>query len=174
MKQNIILKNFLRSLPEGAMLYCPLLGWVKIAEVNASGICVVSLSDQKDNESYLFRDDAHLANFEQGEPMLLPSVSCRSWDVLDFNDGDIVAVDILSNSGKMKTYIMKFKGLSFYPFFTVHYYLLGSLKTKTLLIDQEMIINGSYSRERLIIFRYATETEEEKFKAKVEKLNLQI
>lgn len=39
MKQNIILKNFLRSLPEGAMLYCPLLGWVKIAEVNASGIC---------------------------------------------------------------------------------------------------------------------------------------
>lgn len=37
-----------------------------------------------------------------------------------------------------------------------------------------MIIHGSYSRERLIIFRSATETEEEKFKAKVEKLNLQI
>lgn len=104
MKQNIKLKNFLRSLLEGAKLYSPLLGWVKVAEVNDSGICVVNLSDQKDNECYLFRDDAHLANFEQGEPMLLPSLSCRSWDILDFNDGDIVAVDILSNSGKMKTY----------------------------------------------------------------------
>lgn len=174
MKQNIKLKNFLRSLPEGAKLYSPLLGWVKVADVNDSGICVVNFFDQKDNESYLFRDDAHLANFEQGEPMLLPSFSCRSWDILDFNDGDIVAVDILLNSGKMKTFIMKFKGLSFYPFFTVHYYLLGSLKTRTLLIDQEMIINGSYSRERLIVFRPATEKEEEKFKAKVERLNLQI
>lgn len=174
MKQNIKLKNFLRSLSEGAKLYSPLLGWVKVAEVNCSGICVVNLSDQKDNECYLFRDDAHLANFEQGEPMLLPSLSCRSWDILDFNDGDIVAVDILSNSGKMKTYIMKFKGLSVDPSFTVHYYLLGSLKTRTLLIDQEMIIHGSYSRERLIVFRPATEKEEEKFKAKVEKLKLQI
>lgn len=174
MKQNIKLKNFLRSLSEGAKLYSPLLGWVKVAEVNDSGICVVNLSDQKDNECYLFRDDAHLANFEQGEPMLLPSLSCRSWDILDFNDGDIVAVDILSNSGKIKTFIMKFKGLSIDPSFTVHYYLLGSLKTRTLLIDQEMIIHGSYSRERLIVFRPATEKEEEKFKAKVEKLNLQI
>lgn len=170
MKQNIKLKNFLRSLSEGAMLYCPLFGWVKVDEVNGSGICVVSLSDQKDNESYLFRDDAHLANFEQGEPMLLPSFSCRSWDILDFNDGDIVAVDMLSNSGKMKTFIMKFKGLSVDPSFTVHYYLLGSLKTRMLLIDQEMILHGSYSR--LIVFRPATEKEEEKFKGKVEKLKL--
>lgn len=174
MKENIRLRIFLRSLPEGVMLYCPLLGWVKVAEVNASGICVVSLSDPKNNESYLFRDDAHLANFEQGEPMLILSWSCRSWDILDFNDGDIVAVDILSNSGKMRTYIMKFKGLSVDPFFTVHYYLLGSLKTRTLLIDQEMVISGSYLRERLIAFRSATEKEEEKFKVKVEKLNLQI
>lgn len=174
MEHNKRLRNFLRSLPEGAMIYCPLLGWVKVAEVNDSGICVVSLSDQKDNECYLFRDDAHLANFEQGEPMLLPSWSCRSWDILDFNDGDIVAVDILLNSGKMKTFIMKFKGLSVDPSFTVHYYLLGSLKTRTLLIDQEMIIHSSYSRERLIVFRPATEKEEEKFKEKVEKLNLQI
>ena len=66
MKQNIKLKNFLRSLPEGAKLYSPLLGWVKVADVNDSGICVVNIFDQKDNESYLFRDDAHLANFEQG------------------------------------------------------------------------------------------------------------
>ena len=174
MKQNIKLKNFLRSLPGGAKLYSPLLGWVKVADVNDSGICVVNFFDQKDNECYLFRDDAHLANFEQGEPMLLPSCSCRSWDILDFNDGDIVAVDYLLDGGKMNTFIMKFKGLSVDPSFTVHYYLLGSLKTKTLLIDQEMIIHGSYSRERLIIFRSATETEEEKFKAKVEKLNLQI
>ena len=174
MEHNKRLRSFLRSLSEDAMLYSPLFGWVKVVEVNESGICVASLSDQKDNESYLFRDDAHLANFEQGEPMLLPSFSCRSWDILDFNDGDIVAVDILLNSGKMKTFIMKFKGLSVDHSFTVHYYLLGSLKTKTLLIDQEMIIHGSYSRERLIIFRSATETEEEKFKAKVEKLNLQI
>lgn len=174
MEHNKRLRIFLRSLSEGAMLYSPLFGFVKVAEVNDSGICVVSLSDQKDNESYLFRDDAHLANFEQGEPMLLPSFSCRSWDILDFNDGDIVAVDMLLNSGKMKTFIMKFKGLSVDPSFTVHYYLLGSLKTRTLLIDQEMIIHGSYSRERLIVFRPATEKEEEKFKAKVEKLNLQI
>lgn len=117
MKKNIRLRNFLRSLSKGAKLYSPLFGWVKVVEVNASGICVVSLSDQKDNDSYLFRDDAHLANFEQGEPMLLPSVSCRSWDILDFNDGDIVAVDTLSNSGKMRTYIMKFKGLSTDPLF---------------------------------------------------------
>lgn len=174
MEHNKRLRIFLRSLSEGAMLYSPLFGFVKVAEVNDSGICVVSLSDQKDNESYLFRDDAHLANFEQGEPMLLPSFSCRSWDILDFNDGDIVAVDMLLNSSKMKTFIMKFKGLSVDPSFTVHYYLLGSLKTRTLLIDQEMIIHGSYSRERLIVFRPATEKEEEKFKAKVEKLNLQI
>ena len=111
MKQNIKLKNFLRSLSEGAKLYSPLLGWVKVAEVNDSGICVVNLSDQKDNECYLFRDDAHLANFEQGEPMLLPSSSCRSWDILDFKDGDIVAVDYLLDGGKMNTFIMKFKGL---------------------------------------------------------------
>lgn len=174
MKKNIRLRNFLRSLSKGAKLYSPLFGWVKVVEVDASGICVVSLSDQKDNDSYLFRDDAHLANFEQGEPMLLPSVSCRSWDILDFNDGDIVAVDTLSNSGKMRTYIMKFKGLSTDPFFTVHYYLLASLKTRTLLIDQEMIISGSCPSERLIAFRSATEKEEEKFKAKVEKLNLKI
>lgn len=174
MEHNKRLRSFLRSLSEGAMLYSPLFGWVKVAEVNDSGICVVSLSGQKGNECYLFRDDAHLVNFEQGEPMLLPSFSCRSWDILDFNDGDIVAVDILLNSGKMKTFIMKFKGLSVAPSFTVYYYLLGSLKTRTLLIDQEMIIHGSYSKERLIVFRPATEKEEEKFKEKVEKLNLQI
>jgi hypothetical protein len=174
MKQNIKLKNFLRSLSEGAKLYSPLLGWVKVAEVNDSGICVVNLSDQKDNECYLFRDDAHLANFEQGEPMLLPSSSCRSWDILDFKDGDIVAVDYLLDGGKMNTFIMKFKGLSVAPSFALHYYLLGSLKTQTLFIDQEIIFHSSYSRARLIIFRFATETEEEKFKAKVEKLNLQI
>ena len=106
--------------------------------------------------------------------MLLLSWSCRSWDILDFNDGDIVAVDTISNSGKMRTYIMKFKGLSTDPFFTVHYYLLASLKTRTLLIDQKMIISGSCPSERLIAFRSATEKEEEKFKAKVEKLNLKI
>ena len=39
MEHNKRLKECLRSLPEGTMLYCPLLGWVKIAEVNASGIC---------------------------------------------------------------------------------------------------------------------------------------
>ena len=174
MEHNQRLRNFLRSLPKGTILYCPLFGWVKVVEVNDSGICVVNLSDQKDNECYLFRDDAHLANFEQGEPMLLPSSSCRSWDILDFNDGDIVAVDYLLDGGKMNTFIMKFKGLSVAPSFAVHYYLLGSLKTKTLFIDQEIIFHSSYSRERLIIFRSATETEEEKFKAKVEKLNLQI
>lgn len=27
MKENIRLRTFLRSLPEGAMLYCPLFGW---------------------------------------------------------------------------------------------------------------------------------------------------
>ena len=174
MEHNKRLRNFLRSLSEDAMLYSPLFGWVKVAEVNDSGICVVNLSDQKDNESYLFRDDAHLANFEQGEPMLFPSFSCRSWDILDFNDGDIVAVDYLLDGGKMNTFIMKFKGLSVAPSFAVHYYLLGSLKTKTLFIDQEIIFHSSYSRARLIIFRFVTETEEEKFKAKVEKLNLQI
>lgn len=49
--------------------------------------------------------------------MLLPSSSCRSWDILDFKDGDIVAVDYLLDGGKMNTFIMKFKGLSVAPLF---------------------------------------------------------
>ena len=41
MKQRTTLADFLRSLPQGTILYSPLCGYVKVWEVNDSGIVVV-------------------------------------------------------------------------------------------------------------------------------------
>lgn len=167
-EQNEKLASFLRSLPDGAVLYSPLLREVKKVETNASGLLMKKCSNPKDDTLYLFRGDARLANFEQGEPMLFPSRLCRSWDVLEFKDGDIVTMDIILNDGKKRAFIVKFKNLSIAPFFTVRYYFCMPVKSRTSFIDQEIILKPSYSQFQRVVFRFATAKECEKIKAKLE------
>ena len=56
----------------------------------------------------------------------------------------------------------------FFPMLYEH--INGLVKVQEIIY----VVSGSYLRDRLIVFRPATEKEEEKFKAKVENLNLQI
>lgn len=83
--ENEKLSAFLHSLPEGDMLYSPLLGYMTVYDINESGV-VMALPNPAENEPYdwPFLYDGRLSHFPQGECMLFLSHLYRSWNVLKF------------------------------------------------------------------------------------------
>lgn len=110
------LAAFLRSLPVGTILYSPLCGYVKVFDVNDSGI-VVSLPDGHDpdfSDTLLFRDNGHLANHERdddGEYQIFPSRICRNWRFLRFKEDDVIVMEFEYTYGNVAKYTMLYKGV---------------------------------------------------------------
>ena len=105
--ENEKLAAFLHSLPEGAMLYSPLLGYMTVYDINESRV-VMALPNPAENEpyDYSFLYNGRISGFDKGECMLFLSHLYRHWNVLNFQPGDIVAMDIKHKDGNILTYIL--------------------------------------------------------------------
>ena len=163
---------FLYGLNEGDTLYSPLFGYLNVKETNASGILVSPSIPDEDEEHYiLFRCNGRLANFEKGECMLFLSHLYRSWNVLNFQSGDIVAMDIKNKDGNILTYIVIFNEVEFidsYPKIKTYACLCKNSDeiTSFTLLD----LYGTCAEEVSIELRYATPTEENLLNNAVERI----
>ena len=163
---------FLYGLNEGDTLYSPLFGYLNVKETNASGILVgPPISDEDEAHYILFRYNGRLANFEKGECMLFLSHLYRSWNVLNFQSGDIVAMDIKNKDGNILTYIVIFNEVEFidsYPKIKTYACLCKNSDeiTSFTLLD----LYGTCAEEVSIELRYATPTEENLLNNAVERI----
>lgn len=115
MNERTNLPEFLRSLPQGTFIYSPLYGYVRVQEVNASGI-VVALPEGHDPElpdTLLFRDTGRLANHEYDgdEYQLFPSHICRDWSFLNFVENDVMVMEFGYKDGLVVNYITLYDGV---------------------------------------------------------------
>lgn len=153
---------FLYGLTKGDTLYSPLFGYLNVKETNASGIVVsLFLPDEHDAYDILFRCNGRLANFERGECMLFLSHLYRSWNVLNFQPGDIVAMDIKNKDGNILTYIVIFNEVDFinsYP--KIRTYACLCKNSDELTSYSQLDLQGTCAEEVSIELRYATPTEE--------------
>ena len=163
---------FLYGLNKGDTLYSPLFGYMNVKETNASGIVLsLFLPDEHDAYDFLFRCNGRLANFERGECMLFLSHLYRSWNVLNFQSGDIVAMDIKNKDGNILTYIVIFNEVEFID-------SCPKIKTYACLCKNSDEITsftmldlcGTCAEEISIELRYATPTEEKLLYNAVERI----
>lgn len=163
---------FLYGLTKGDTLYSPLFGYLNVKETNASGIVVsLFLPDEHDAYDILFRCNGRLANFERGECMLFLSHLYRSWNVLNFQPGDIVAMDIKNKDGNILTYIMIFNEVDFidsYP--KIRTYACLCKNSDELTSYSQLDLQGTCAEEVSIELRYATPTEEKLLNNAVERI----
>lgn len=153
---------FLYGLTKGDTLYSPLFGYLNVKRTNASGI-EMGLPNPDEDEAYdiLFRCNGRLANFERGECMLFLSHLYRSWNVLNFQPGDIVAMDIKNKDGNILTYIVIFNEVDFidsYP--KIRTYACLCKNSDELTSYSQLDLQGTCAEEVSIELRYATPTEE--------------
>lgn len=153
---------FLYGLTEGDTLYSPLFGYLNVKKTNASGI-EMGLPNPDEDEAYdiLFRCNGRLANFERGECMLFLSHLYRSWNVLNFQPGDIVAMDIKNKDGNILTFVVIFNGVEFidsYP--KIRTYACLCKNSDELTPNVHLDLLGTCAEEVSIELRYATPTEE--------------
>ena len=153
---------FLAGLTEGDTRYSPLFGYLNVKETNASGILVgPSIPDEDEAYDILFRCNGRLANFERGECMLFLSHLYRSWNVLNFQPGDIVAMDIKNKDGSILTFVVIFNEVEVidsYPKIRTYACLCKNSDeiTSFTLLD----LCGTCAEDVSIELRYATPTEE--------------
>lgn len=163
---------FLYGLTKGDTLYSPLFGYLNVKETNASGIVVsLFLPDEHDAYDILFRCNGRLANFERGECMLFLSHLYRSWNVLNFQPGDIVAMDIKNKDGNILTYIVIFNEVDFinsYP--KIRTYACLCKNSDELTSYSQLDLQGTCAEEVSIALRYATPTEEKLLNNAVERI----
>lgn len=170
--ENEKLSAFLHSLPEGAMLYSPLLGYMTVYDINRLGV-VMALPNPAGNEPYdwPFLYNGRISCFAKGERMLFLSHLYRSWNVLNFQLGDIVAMDIKYKDGNILTYIVIFSEVEStdYPKIKTYACLCknSDVFTSYALLD----LRGTREEEEESIeLRYATPTEEKLLNNAVEKI----
>lgn len=163
---------FLYGLTKGDTLYSPLFGYLNVKETNASGIVVsLFLPDEHDAYDILFRCNGRLANIERGECMLFLSHLYRSWNVLNFQPGDIVAMDIKNKDGNILTYIVIFNEVDFinsYP--KIRTYACLCKNSDELTSYSQLDLQGTCAEEVSIELRYATPTEEKLLNNAVERI----
>ena len=163
---------FLYGLTKGDTLYSPLFGYLNVKETNASGIVVsLFLPDEHDAYDILFRCNGRLANLERGECMLFLSHLYRSWNVLNFQPGDIVAMDIKNKDGNILTYIVIFNEVDFinsYP--KIRTYACLCKNSDELTSYSQLDLQGTCAEEVSIELRYATPTEEKLLNNAVERI----
>lgn len=170
--ENEKMAAFLYGLTEGDTLYSPLFGYLNVKETNASGI-EMGLPNPDEDEAYdiLFRCNGRLANFERGECMLFLSHLYRSWNVLNFQPGDIVAMDIKNKDGSILTFVVIFNEVEFidsYPKIRTYACLCKNSDeiTSFTLLD----LCGTCAEDVSIELRYATPTEEKLLNNAVERI----
>lgn len=167
---------FLYGLTAGDTLYSPLFGYLNVKETNASGIVMsLFLPDEHDAYDFLFRCNGRLANFERGECMLFLSHLYRSWNVLNFKPGDIVAMDIKNKDGNILTYIVIFNEVEFIdscPKIKTYACLCKNSDeiTSFTLLD----LCGTCAEEVSIELRYATPTEEKLLNNALERIGKRL
>lgn len=170
--ENENLAAFLHSLPEGAMLYSPLLGYMTVYDINESNV-VMALPNPAENEPYdwYFLYNGRISCFDKGECMLFLSHLYRSWNVLNFQPGDIVAMDIKNKDGNILTFVVIFNEVEFidsYPKIRTYTCLCKNSDelTPNVLLD----FLGTCAEEVSIELRYATLTEEKLLNNAVERI----
>lgn len=165
------LSAFLHSLPEGAMLYSPLLGYMTVYDINESGV-VMALPNPAENEPYdwPFLYDGRISHFPQGECMLFLSHLYRSWNVLNFQQGDIVAMDIKYKDGNILTYIVIFSEVESTDYPKIRTYACLCKNSDVLTSYALLDLCGTREEEESIKLRYATPTEEKLLNNAVEEI----
>lgn len=169
--ENEKLSVFLHSLPEGAMLYSPLLGYMTVYDINGSGV-VMALPNPAENEPYdwPFLYDGRISHFPQGECMLFLSHLYRSWNVLNFQLGDIVAIDFKYKDGNILTYIVIFSDVESTDYPKIRTYACLCKNSDVLTSYALLDLRGTREEEESIELRYATPTEEKLLNNAVEKI----
>lgn len=169
--ENEKLSAFLHSLPEGDMLYSPLLGYMTVYDINESGV-VMALPNPAENEPYdwPFLYDGRISHFPQGECMLFLSHLYRSWNVLKFQLGDIVAMDIKYKDGNILTYIVIFSEVESTDYPKIRTYACLCKNSDVLTSYALLDLRGTREEEESIELRYATYTEEKLLNNAVEKI----
>lgn len=166
------LAAFLHSLPEGAMLYSPLLGYMKVYYVNDSNI-VMALQNPGKNEpyDYTFCYDGRIECFYKGECMLFLSHLYRRWNVLNFQPGDIVAMDIKYKDGNILTYVVIFSEVKSTDYPKIRTYACLCKNSDVLTSYALLDLRGTREEEEESIeLRYATPAEEILLNNAVEKI----
>lgn len=158
--ENERLSAFLHSLPVDAMLYSPLLGYMEVHNFNASGV-VMGLHHPDENEAYdhLFLYNGRIALFDKGECMLFLSHLYRSWNVLNFQPGDIVTIDIKYKDGIL-TYIAIFSEVESTDYPKIRTYACLCKNSDVFTPYAQLDLRGTREEEESIELRYATPTEE--------------
>lgn len=169
--ENEKLTAFLHGLSEGAMLYSPLLGYMKVYDFNDSGV-VMALSNPDKNEPYnhLFLYSGRIARFDKGECMLFLSHLCRRWNVLNFQPGDIVAMDIKYKDGNTLTYVVIFGEVEVTDYPRIRTYACLCKNSDLLAPYAQLDFCGTSGEEESIDLRYATPTEEKLLTNAVERI----
>lgn len=170
--ENEKLSAFLHSLPEGDMLYSPLLGYMTVYDINESGV-VMALPNPAENEPYdwPFLYDGRMSHFPQGECMLFLSHLYRSWNVLKFQLGDIVALDLKYKDGNILTYIVIFSEVESTDYPKIRTYACLCKNSDVLTSYALLDLRGTREEEEESIeLRYATSTEEKLLNNAVEKI----
>lgn len=169
--ENEKLSAFLHSLPEGDMLYSPLLGYMTVYDINESGV-VMALPNPAENEPYdwLFLYDGRISHFPQGECMLFLSHLYRSWNVLKFQLGDIVAIDLKYKDGNILTYIVIFSEVESTDYPKIRTYACLCKNSDVLTSYALLDLRGTREEEESIELRYATYTEEKLLNNALEKI----
>lgn len=169
--ENEKLSAFLHSLPEGDMLYSPLLGYMTVYDINESGV-VMALPNPAENEPYdwPFLYDGRMSHFPQGECMLFLSHLYRSWNVLKFQLGDIVALDLKYKDGNILTYIVIFIEVESTDYPKIRTYACLCKNSDVLTSYALLDLRGTREEEESIELRYATYTEEKLLNNALEKI----
>lgn len=172
--ENEKMTAFFRSLYKGAMLYSPLFGYMKVKESNDSGIMMTIPNPREEEPSdFLFLYNGRAACFEKGECMLFLSPLYRRWNVLNFQMGDIVAMDIKYKDGHILTYVVIFHDVETINFLHIRTYAC-LCKDCDVLIKYALLFFHRVCEEEVesIDLRYATPTEEELLNNAVAKKSL--
>ena len=169
--ENEKLSAFLHSLPEGDMLYSPLLGYMTVYDINESNV-VMALPNPAENAPYdwPFLYDGRISRFPQGECMLFLSHLYRSWNVLKFRLGDIVAMDIKYKDGNILTYIVIFIEVESTDYPKIRTYACLCKNSDVLTSYALLDLRGTREEEESIELRYATSTEVKLLNNAVEKI----
>lgn len=159
--ENEKMTAFFRSLHKGAALYSPLFGYMKVKESNDSGIMMTIPNPREEEPSdFFFRYDGRAACFEKGKCMLFLSHLYRRWDVLNFQMGDIVAIDVKYKDGNILTYVVIFHDVNTIGSLHIRTYAClcknSDVFTKYVWFD----LQGIRAEEESIDLRYATPMEE--------------
>lgn len=168
MKQRTTLADFLRSLPQGTILYSPLCGYVKVWEVNDSGIVVVLPENHGPElpDTLLFRDNGHLANHECDDDekyQIFPTHICRTWRFLRFKENEVVTMEYKYECGQVTKFIVLYDGINVSGEWTIKVKQAAYGTYEKLYDFNTLSLQPMYTDTFTLSFRYANKEEARHF-----------